>query len=275
MFTLNCGGRLLVIEKPVVMGIINSTPDSFYSGSRQQTIDTALQKAAQMLEEGAVILDIGGQSTRPGGEQLAPEQELERVVPVIEAIAKAFPQAYISVDTYYATVARGAAAAGACIVNDISGGSFDENMLSTVASLKLPYVCMHLQGTVQTMHVKADYDLLMQDILDYFIKRVAVCRHAGITDIIIDPGFGFSKTLVQNFQLVGELGILKMLQLPLLLGVSRKSTIYRTLGITAEESLNGTTVLNTIGLLNGADILRVHDVKEAVQAVMLTSQLNA
>lgn len=272
MFTLNCRGRLLTLDKPIVMGIINTTPDSFYSGSRQQTIDDALQQAAKMLEEGAAILDIGGQSTRPGGERLDEAEELQRVAPVIESIAKAFPQAYISIDTYYAAVARGAVKAGACMVNDISGGSFDSAMLPTVAALKVPYVCMHLEGTPQTMHTKADYPSLMQHLLDYFIERIATCRNAGITDVIIDPGFGFSKNTAQNFQLVKELGLLKMLQCPLLLGVSRKSTIYRTLGIAPEESLNGTTVLNTMGLLNGANILRVHDVKEAVQAITLTSQ---
>lgn len=272
MFTLNCKGRLLALDKPVVMGIINSTPDSFYSGSRQQTIDGALKQAALMLEGGAAILDIGGQSTRPGGEQLGAAAELQRVAPVIEAIAKAFPQAYISIDTYYAEVAQGAIEAGACMVNDISGGSFDAGMLQTIAALKVPYVCMHLEGTPQTMHQKADYPSLMQYLLDHFIQRIAACRDAGITDVIIDPGFGFSKTTAQNFQLVKELGLLKMLQCPLLLGVSRKSTIYRTLGITPEESLNGTTVLNTMGLLNGANILRVHDVKEAVQAIQLVTQ---
>ncbi len=274
MFTLNCKGRLLALDKPVVMGIINSTPDSFYSGSRQQTIDGALKQAALMLEEGAVILDIGGQSTRPGGEQLGTAAELQRVAPIIEAIAKAFPQAYISIDTYYAGVAQGAVEAGACMVNDISGGSFDAGMLPAVAALKVPYVCMHLEGTPQTMHQKAAYPSLMQDLLDHFIERIAACRDAGITDVIIDPGFGFSKTTAQNFQLVKELGLLKMLQCPLLLGVSRKSTIYRTLGITPEESLNGTTVLNTMGLLNGANILRVHDVKEAVQAIELVEKIS-
>lgn len=274
MFTLNCRGRLLVIEKPVIMGIINNTPDSFYSGSRRQDLSAVLQTAAQMLEDGATILDLGGQSTRPGNESVSATQELERVIPAIEAIAGNFPQAFISIDTYYAEVATAAVAAGAHMVNDISGGNFDKMMLQAVALLKVPYTCMHLEGTPQTMHEKQPHASITTVLLDYFIERLTACREAGITDIIIDPGFGFSKTTAANFQLVKELDILQILNRPVLLGVSRKSTIYKTLNIQAEEALNGTTVLNTAGLLNGANILRVHDVKEAMQAVTLVSQLN-
>lgn len=274
MFTLNCKGRLLVIERPVVMGIINNTPDSFYSGSRRQDLAAVLQTAAQMLEDGATILDLGGQSTRPGNEPLSAVQESERVIPAIEAITANFPQAFISIDTYHAGVAAAAVAAGAAMVNDISGGRFDKTMLQTVASLHVPYICMHLEGTPQTMHEKVSHAPITAVLLDYFIERMAACREAGITDIIVDPGFGFSKTTAANFQLVKELDILKILNTPVLLGVSRKSTIYKTLNITAGDALNGTTVLNTAGLLNGASILRVHDVKEAMQAITLVSQLN-
>ncbi len=274
MFTLNCKGRLLTIDKPIVMGIINVTPDSFYSGARQPTIDAALQKAEQMLREGAVILDIGGQSTRPGSEQLGADEEIKRILPVIAAIDQHFPQCFISADTYYAQVAEAAVAGGASIINDISGGSFDQNMLTTIASLKVPYVCMHIRGTADTMHEIPRYANITREVLDFFIERIASCRAAGITDIIVDPGFGFSKTMAHNFQLLKNLAAFKILQKPLLLGISRKSTIYKTLGITATEALNGTTVLNTAGLLNGASILRVHDVKEAVEAIALTAHLN-
>lgn len=273
MFTLNCNGRLLVIDTPVVMGIINTTPDSFYSGSRQPAVGTALEKAAQMLDEGATILDIGGQSTRPGSEALTIAEEIKRVVPVIEAIHQQFPQAYISVDTYQAAVAEAAAAAGAVMVNDIGGGFFDPLMFATVAKLQLPYICMHIKGSPDTMHVDVIYTDVVQEVLDYFIQRVADCGQAGITDIIIDPGFGFSKRAEQNFALLKQLEVFSILQKPLLLGISRKSTIYKTLGITAAEALNGSTVLHTAGLLKGAAILRVHDVKEAVEAIQLTQYL--
>ncbi len=274
MFTLNCKGRLLTIDKPIVMGIINVTPDSFYSGARQPTIDAALQKAEQMLQEGAVILDIGGQSTRPGSAQLGTDEEMKRILPVIAAIDQHFPQCFISVDTYHAQVAEAAVAGGASIINDISGGSFDQNMLTTIASMKVPYVCMHIRGTAATMHEVPRYENITREVINFFIERIASCHTVGITDIIVDPGFGFSKTMAHNFQLLKDLAAFKVLQKPLLLGVSRKSTIYKTLGITAAEALNGTTVLNTAGLLNGASILRVHDVKEAVEAIALTAHLS-
>ncbi len=269
MFTLNCNGRLLTIDAPIVMGIINATPDSFYTSSQQQTIDAALHKAEQMLTEGATILDIGGQSTKPNSQQIGAEEELKRVLPIIEAINQQFPQAFISIDTYHAIVAKQAIQSGACIVNDISGGTFDEAMLPTVAALKVPYVCMHIQGTPQTMQQNPNYQNITQEVLDFFIKRVEDCRLAGINDVIIDPGFGFGKTIQHNFQLLKDLEVFKMLNKPILLGLSRKGTIYKTLGITANEALNGTTVLNTIGVQNGATILRVHDVKEAIETIKL------
>jgi dihydropteroate synthase len=273
MFTLNCRGKLLVIDDPIVMGIINTTPDSFYGGSRQSTIDGAVQKAGQMLAEGATILDIGGQSTRPGAALLDAEEELGRVIPVIEAIHTQFPAAVLSIDTYRSRVAEKAVDAGASIINDISAGNFDENMLDTAAALTTPYVCMHIKGRAQDMHESPQYENLVKEVLDYFIQRVEICRQKGIEDIIIDPGFGFSKNSTHNFTLLKHLEIFSMLGKPVLLGISRKSTIYKTLGITVEEALNGTTVLHTAGLLKGASILRVHDVKEAVEAIKLTDYL--
>ncbi len=269
MFTLNCKGRLLVVDKPLVMGIINTTPDSFYSGSRQEGIYAVLRKAEIMLKEGATILDIGGQSTRPGSEKLSEEEELKRVMAPMEAINKNFPEAFVSIDTYYSKVAERAVEAGASIINDISAGSIDTKMIIAVAALKVPYVLMHMQGTPQTMQLQPVYENVTREVLDFLIKKINVLRQAGITDIIVDPGFGFGKTIHHNFELLRNLPVFKMLNCPILLGISRKSTIYKTIGSTAEESLNGTTVLNTIGLLNGASILRVHDVKEAVETIKL------
>ena len=263
MFTLNCKGRLLPLEKPIVMGIINTTPDSFYAGSRKQGTDEVLKQAEQMLKDGATILDIGGQSTRPGSEKVGAEDELKRVLEPIAALKLQFPEAYISIDTYYSRVAREAVMAGACIINDISAGSLDEAMITTVASLDVPYVLMHMKGTPQTMQTSPEYTNVTAEVLDFFIKKRDELLKAGITDIIIDPGFGFGKTIVHNFELLRNLPAFRLLQLPLMLGISRKATIYKTLGITADESLNGTTALNMIGLMQGAHILRVHDVKEA------------
>jgi dihydropteroate synthase len=269
MFTLNCKGKLLVVDKPVVMGIINTTPDSFYAGSRRSGIDAILAQAMQMLEEGADILDIGGQSTRPGSIQVSAEEELKRVIDGIAAINQKFPEAIISIDTYYSLVAKEAVNAGASIVNDISAGSMDEEMIPVVATLGVPYVLMHMQGTPQTMQQSPQYDNVTKEVLDFFIQRLDSLHKAGIRDIIVDPGFGFGKTIAHNFELLKDLSVFKILKAPLLLGISRKSTIYKTLGITVEESLNGTTVLNTIGLMNGAGILRVHDVKQAKEAIRL------
>ncbi len=271
MFTLNCKGRLLVAERPLVMGIINVTDDSFYAGSRQQGTGAVLKKAAQMLAEGADILDIGGQSTRPGSTLLTAEAEFTRVVPAIEALAKEFPEAILSVDTFYAAVAQKAAGAGAHIINDISAGELDKKMIATVAALGVPYVCMHMKGTPQTMQSMAEYSDVTKEVLDYFIKKASDCKKAGIHDVIIDPGFGFSKTITHNFQLLKNMQALSILQLPILVGLSRKSTIYKTLNISAEEALNGTTVLHTLALQNCAGILRVHDVKEAREAITLFS----
>lgn len=275
MFTLNCKGRLLVVEKPVVMGIINLTPDSFYPGSRQHDTDAALAVSEQMLKEGATILDLGGQSTRPGSERISESDELKRVVNPLEAISRRFPEAYISIDTYSARVAREAVAAGASIINDISAGTLDETMIPTTAALKVPYVLMHMKGTPQTMQEDIQYNDIAKEVLDFFIAKLDALKTAGIHDIILDPGFGFGKTVRNNFELLRKLPVFSMLPHPLLLGISRKSTVYKTLGITAEESLNGTTVLHTIGLMNGAGILRVHDVKEAVEVIRLWEEFGS
>jgi dihydropteroate synthase len=268
MFTLNCKGRLLVIEHPIVMGILNVTPDSFYPGSRVTEKDIVV-RAERMLQEGATILDIGGQSTRPGSEQVAVTEELERVIPAIQSISSVFPNAVISVDTYHSDVAAEAVNAGASIVNDVSGGTLDSAMITTVAELKVPYICMHMKGTPATMQQYAEYSDVTRDVLDYFIAKTDECKKAGINDIIIDPGFGFAKNIEQNFRLLKQLSVLKILGKPILAGLSRKATVYKTLETTADKALNGTTVVHTMALINGASILRVHDVKEAAEAIKL------
>lgn len=271
MFTLNCKGKLLNLATPAVMGILNATPDSFYSSSRAASVSEALRQAEKMLKDGARILDVGGQSTRPGSSVIQPAEELHRVLPIITALHGHFPESILSIDTYHSLVAAEVVAAGASMVNDISGGRFDANMLPVVAGLRVPYVCMHLEGSVHNMHSQTEAEDISQTVLDYFIEKTGQCEKAGIHDLILDPGFGFGKTIRQNFEIVKNLSLFRITGKPLLLGVSRKSSIWKTLGITANEALNGTTVLNTAGLLKGASILRVHDVKEAVEAVKLSA----
>ena len=254
---------------PVVMGIINTTPDSFHDSSRKVAVAEIVQEAELMLHEGADILDIGGQSTRPGSTPVTADEELKRVINGINEIHKRFPDAIISVDTWYSKVAREAVAAGAGIINDVSGGMLDKDMLATVATLNVPFVLVHMQGTPLTMQQSPTYSDVTREVLDYFIQRTQQVADAGIKDIIIDPGFGFGKTIAHNFELLRNLGVFKILGRPLLIGLSRKSTISKTLNVATEDSLNGTTVLNTVGLLNGADIIRVHDVREAKEAVRL------
>jgi dihydropteroate synthase len=273
MFTLNCNGRLVVGNQPLVMGIINSTPDSFYQGSRQQSVDAILRRAGTMLSEGADIIDVGGQSSRPGSKRVTEEEELLRVMDGVVALHREYPSAIISIDTFYANVAREAVAAGASIVNDISAGSMDPKMISTVGSLNVPYVLMHMKGTPQTMQQSAVYENVGREVLDFLAYKIPELKSAGIRDIIIDPGFGFGKTIEHNLEMLNHLELLKMIPHPLLCGMSRKATIWKTLGISAEDALNGTTVLNTVGLLKGADILRVHDVREAKEAIRLVTAL--
>jgi len=269
MFTLNGRGRLRTGDRPLVMSVINSTPDSFYGGSRPGGGQELLVQAEKMLQDGADILDIGGQSTRPGAEWVGEEEELRRIIPHITLLKQYFPDVFLSVDTWYSRVAQEAVAAGASLINDVSGGLQDPEMLVTAGRLGVPYVCMHMKGTPATMNKEAVYEDVTKEVLDFFIARAEDCRRAGIHDVILDPGMGFAKTHRHNLELLHNLSVFRMLGRPILLGVSRKSTIYKLLGITPEEALNGTTVLNTLGLLNGADILRVHDPKEARQAIRL------
>lgn len=260
---------MLTVGKPMVMGVINITPDSFYSGSRKSGVDEILKKAEQMLKEGADILDIGGQSTRPGSELLTAEEELSRIIEPIAAIHKNFPQTFISIDTFYSRVAKEAVAEGAGMVNDISAGSIDEMMIPVVASLNTPYILMHMQGIPKSMQENPQYENVVKEVFDFFEKKITLLSKAGIKDIVIDPGFGFGKTITHNFELLRNLQSFKKLNLPLLAGLSRKSFVYKSVGGKPEDALPGTIALNTIALLNSADILRVHDVKEARQTVEL------
>jgi dihydropteroate synthase len=256
------------------MGILNVTSDSFYEGSRTASVDTALDRARQMIAEGATILDIGGYSSRPGAADIEQQEELDRVLPVIEAIVQHFPEACISIDTFRAEVARQAVEAGACMINDIAGGSMDAQMFETVARLQVPYVLMHMRGTPQTMKSLTEYGDILKEMIDFFGQKVYRLRQLHIKDIILDVGFGFAKTIDQNYFLLSNLDVFTILGLPLLAGLSRKSLIYKKLDIPVSSSLNGTTVLNTLALTKGASILRVHDVKEAVETVKLFSLYN-
>ena len=275
MFKIHLKDTVLDLSTPLVMGILNATPDSFFEGSRMEQIDQGVKKAIEMAQFGAGILDIGGQSTRPGAELITEAMEIDRVVPMIEAIHAAMPNMPISIDTYHATVAKAAIEAGASIVNDISSGNFDSKMISTVVANQVGYIGMHQTGGPSTMHEVQDRRDIMKTMMDYFNEKKKQFAAIGLTQWIIDPGFGFSKTKAENFELVKSLAQLKALNLPILLGVSRKSSIYKTLGVDAEGALNGTTVLNTIGLMGGANILRVHDVKEAKEAIILINEMNA
>ncbi len=256
------------------MGILNVTPDSFYDGGRFFRDEVQLLRQVEMmLTEGATFIDIGGYSSRPGAAEVTEEEEKQRVVKTVATVADHFPEALLSVDTFRASVAREAVAAGAKMINDVSGGADDEAMMPTVAELAVPYVLMHTRGTPQTMQMLTEYDDLVVELIDYFQQRLNTWQAHGVKDIVIDPGFGFAKTADQNFTLLSHLDAFRMLGAPMLAGLSRKSTIYRTLGVTPDEALNGTTVLNTVALLKGASILRVHDVRAAVEAVQLTQHI--
>ena len=273
MYSINCRGTLLSMDAPLVMGIINATPDSFYEGHLDAGTDAIVRIAGKMMSKGADILDVGGLSTRPGSKPVAVEEETARVVPVIKGILEKYPAAILSVDTYHSAVAEAALQAGAVIVNDISGGELDSNMLATVARWQVPYICMHMKGTPATMQQDPQYEDVVKEVLDYFITKTEACRRHGIKDVIIDPGFGFGKTIQHNFRLLEQLEVFSILNMPLLAGLSRKSSIYKTLGVSAAEALNGTTVLNTIALMHGASILRVHDVRASRQAVQLATSI--
>lgn len=272
--TVNCKGKLLSLEKPVVMGILNATPDSFYTKGRNNSIDGLLEQAAQMLEAGAAILDIGGVSTRPNAATVSSEEELQRVVPLIAALHKTFPEAVLSADTYRAEVAREAVAAGASIVNDISGGTMDPEMLQTIGDLQVSYILTHIQGTPATMQKAPVYDNVVVSVMDFFIEKLRLLETYGVKDVILDVGFGFGKTLAHNYSLLKHMDVFALLERPVLMGISRKSMVYKPFEGNAEHALNGTTALHSIGLLKGAQILRVHDVKEAVEVIALHQMLS-
>lgn len=271
---LQSKGRLLDISKPVIMGILNATPDSFYNKGRDSGADGLLRNAEKMLKEGATILDIGGASTRPGAEIISIDEELNRVIPAINAIHKEFPSAWLSIDTYNSKVAKEAVHAGVSIINDVSAGRFDKEMLHTVAALKIPYIAMHIQGRPGTMQKDPQYGDVVTEVRNHLKDVSHQCAEAGITDVIIDPGFGFGKTVEHNFALLSSLHTFRILGKPVLAGLSRKSMICKALKVNPENALNGTTALNMVALLQGASILRVHDVKEAVEVVKLFEHLN-
>jgi len=274
MFTLNCKGKLIIVEKPLIMGIINVNADSFYEGSRFKDLDAIAVKAEQMINEGADILDIGGQSTRPASLRISAEEEIKRVIPVVEMLSKKTGNVLLSIDTYHSSVAEAAVNAGASFVNDISAGEMDKNMIATVASLGVPFICMHMKGLPETMHLTIHYENIITEVLDFFIKKTEECRLAGIKDVIIDPGFGFGKTVEHNFQLLNHLDVLKIPGLPVLAGLSRKSMNCKVLKVNPDKALNGTTALNAIALMKGARLLRVHDVKEAREVIELIKMLS-
>ncbi len=272
--TLNVRGRLIDLSEPKIMGILNVTPDSFYDGFKYTDEASILKQVEKMVSEGADFIDVGGNSTRPGAEIISEEEELNRVLPTIKSIFKNFPNTVISVDTFRAIVAAQAIEAGASIINDISGGDLDPKMFQTIASVQVPYILMHMKGTPQTMMKEVTYENLLKEIIDYFHQKISKLQSLGVKDIIIDPGFGFAKTVDQNFDLLDKLDRFEILGKPIMVGLSRKSMIWRTLKANPGGALNGTTVLNTIALTKGASILRVHDVREAKEVIQLTRQLH-
>ena len=267
--TLNLSGNIVDLRTPIVMGILNVTPDSFYKESRIRSSKNLLNQAEKMLENGAVILDVGGYSSRPNAVNISTEEELNRVMPAIKQLRKTFPKAFISIDTFKSQVAKAAIDAGVCMVNDISAGKLDKNMFKTVANSNVAYVLMHMRGNPQNMAKMTDYDDVLIDIMDFFVKQINTLQSIGVKDIVLDVGFGFAKTIIQNYGILKNLQYFQQLELPLLAGISRKSMIYKSLNISPKEALNGTSVLNTIALVNGAKILRVHDVKEAMESIKL------
>lgn len=268
-YTLNCKGRLLCLDAPAVMGILNATPDSFYTRGRNSAPEDMLEQAGKMITDGALILDIGGMSTRPHAADVSIREELDRVLPAISSIRKAFPDIFISIDSYRSEVAAAAVQAGADIVNDISAGEGDPQMLTVVAGLQVPYIAMHMQGMPSTMQQNPQYNKITLDVLDYFIRKIKDCETAGIKDIILDPGFGFGKTMAHNYQLLKGMRALQVAGKAVLAGLSRKSMIYKLLETGPEASLNGTTALHMLALQQGATLLRAHDVKEAVECIKI------
>lgn len=271
---INCKGNLIDLSTPKVMGILNVTPNSFFDGAKYETETLILDRVDQMLTEGADFIDVGAYSSKPNAEEVSEKDELKRLIPVIQLLIKKYPDLLISVDTFRSEVARKAIENGACMINDISAGSLDEKMMATIAEFQVPYIMMHMRGTAQTMMQLAHYEDIVKELLFYFSEKVSQARDLGINDLIIDPGFGFAKTLEQNFEVMQKLELFGILELPILAGVSRKSMVYKPLGSTPEKALNGTTALNMIALTKGASILRVHDVKEAVECVKLFSLMS-
>jgi dihydropteroate synthase len=271
--TLNVRGTLLNLSKPKIMGVLNLTPDSFYDGGRNNSTVNALRKTEQLLSEGADILDLGAYSSRPGAEHITEEMELERMIPVIRAITKEFPKALLSIDTFRSGIAKVAVGEGADMINDISAGAMDPFMFQTIAELKVPYILMHMRGTPQTMASQTNYTNLIVEIAQYFAEKIQTLKELGVKDLIIDPGFGFAKTLEQNYELLGKLEHLKIIGHPVMVALSRKSMIYKLLETDAEHALNGTTAANTIALMQGANILRVHDVHAAKEAIKIVEQV--
>lgn len=272
--TINCKGKLIDFNSPKVIGILNLTPDSFYDGGKYTNEKSILAHSEKMLSEGATFIDLGAYSSRPNAEDISEDEELRRILPIVELLLEEFPEALLSIDTFRSKIAKQCLEIGACIINDISAGKLDDNMLKTIARFKAPYVMMHMRGTPKTMQQQTIYEDLIIDIKNYFSERLLAAKALGINDIIIDPGFGFSKTQQQNFTLLENLDLFKTFESPILVGVSRKSMIYKTLDGDASTALNGTTALNMVALQNGARILRVHDVKEAAECVKLFEELN-
>jgi len=271
---LNSKGKLIDLSSPAVMAILNLTPDSFYANSRISTIDEALKATENFLNEGAKFIDIGAYSSRPGAADITIDEELKRLIPIVEAITKEFPDALISIDTFRAKVAEETISAGAHLINDISAGNLDEQMFETVAKLQVPYVMMHMKGTPQNMQENPTYHNIVEEVSTYFSEKLAILNKKGVKDIIIDPGFGFAKTISHNYELLQQMEQLNSFELPILVGFSRKSMVTKVLNNKSVDALNGTTVLNTSALLKGAKILRVHDVKEAMECVKLVNRLN-
>jgi len=270
---INCKGNLIDLSSPKIMGILNITPDSFFDGGKYKNRKSILVQTEKMLHEEATFIDIGAYSSRPGAEPISEEEELKRILPVVEMLLSEFPNILLSVDTFRSGIAKKCLEVGAALINDISAGLIDENMFSIIAEHNAPYIMMHMKGAPQTMQQKTSYEDLLNDILYYFSERIATARALKIYDIIIDPGFGFAKTLDQNYELLKKLNFFKTLNLPILVGLSRKSMIYKVLGSKAENALNGTTALNMVALSKGTNILRVHDVKEAKECIRLTENL--
>jgi dihydropteroate synthase len=273
--TINCKGQLIDLSKPKVMGILNLTPNSFFDGGKYENEAAIVAQVQKMLSEGATFIDIGAYSSKPNAEFVSVEEELDRIVPVVELLVQQFPDILISIDTFRSEVAEACIQKGAALINDISAGKLDDKMLGIIAKYKLPYVMMHMRGNPQTMSTLTAYEDVVKEVLFYFSERIAEARKLGINDIILDPGFGFAKTLEQNYELLQKLEIFQQLDLPILAGISRKSMIYNVLNNSANESLNGTTALNAIALSKGASILRVHDVKEAMECVTLFNVMNS